>query len=248
MLLHLPIIHHHLESIDSTNTWVKTHYKSFDLKRLHLISASKQTHGRGTHGKTWHSPKDVNIYATLFFSLPKENLYQTLAQLLSLCIAKSLSSLNFTPTIKWPNDLLLDEKKVCGILCEITTLSDEVLIILGFGLNVNMTKEDCNRVNQPTTSLLVSSDTSWPIESLLESITSSFQKHLTLYLLEGFAPFHEEYNSYMVYRNYPVSFNGELLGISQTVNVNGELLVRTPLGELKTFSYGSITLDIKNFY
>lgn len=238
----LPIIYHHLECVDSTNTWVKIHNKSFDLKRLHVISASQQTQGKGTHGKVWHSPKDVNIYATFFFALPKGNSYQTLAQLLSLSIAKTLSSLDFKPTIKWPNDLLLDEKKICGILCEISSLSEELLVALGFGLNVNMLQSDCDSINQPTSSLLISCGKSFSIQELLETIAISFQKDLLLYIAEGFTPFYEHYNCYMTYKDYPVFFNGKLLGTSQSVNAKGELIVKTSSIELKAFPYGSIKL------
>ena len=242
MFLDLPIIYHHLECTDSTNSWVKTHYNFFDLKRLHLISATQQTQGKGTHGKIWHSPKDVNIYATFFFSLPKGNPYQTLAQLLALSIANTLTSLECSPTIKWPNDILLNEKKICGVLCEITPLSEDLLVILGFGLNVNMNQTDCNSVDQPTTSLLISKGRSFATNNLLEKIALNFQENLILYLQKDFLSFCKHYNSYMVYKEYPVVFNGKLLGISQEVNVKGELIVKTPAGELIPFSYGSIKL------
>lgn len=242
MFIDQPIIYHHLECIDSTNAWVKAHSKSFDLKRLHLISASEQTQGKGTHGKVWHSPKDVNIYATFFFSLPKGNPYQTLAQLLSLSIAKILTSLTLSPTIKWPNDILLDEKKVCGVLCEITPLSEELLIVLGFGLNVNMSKSGCASINQPTTSLLLASGQYFIVETLLKNIATAFQKDLMIYLKEGFISFYKDYNRYMIYQGYPVFFNGKLLGISQEVNTLGELLIKTQDGQIQPFSYGSINL------
>jgi BirA family biotin operon repressor/biotin-[acetyl-CoA-carboxylase] ligase len=244
MSLDLPILYHHLDSVDSTNTWVKAHYKSFDLKRLHLLFASMQTQGKGTQGKGWHSPKDVNIYATFFFSLAHQDLAKTLPHLLALSLAKILSSLGFNPTIKWPNDLLIEGKKVCGILCETTPLQDSLLVILGFGLNVNMSEEECSKINQPVTSLyLESKKQHFSIQSLLETIAQTFQDDLLLYLKEGFSLFHSVYNQYMIYTGYPVVFHGEHLGIAQGVDEEGRLIVNTPLEGIKHFSYGSIQID-----
>ena len=68
-----------------------------------------------------------------------------------MAVAQALESLQLKPRLKWPNDLLLSGKKVCGILCETT----EGWVVLGIGLNVNMDAEELAQIDQPATSLLI---------------------------------------------------------------------------------------------
>lgn len=245
MSLDLPVLIYHYESLDSTNTFVKLHYKNYDLKRLNLISASEQTQGKGSYGKSWLSPKEMNIYASFFFALTPSSLNLcNLAQLLSLTLARQLTILGFHPTIKWPNDLLLQDHKVSGILCEILPIDHQILVILGYGLNVNMPKSLCEEIDQPTTSLFISSGQILNIEKLLNKLANAFQKDLIVYLQKDFAYFYEEYNTYMVYQNKPVFLQNQYLGLSKHVNPKGKLEIITPENAVESISNGSIKLHI----
>lgn len=237
-----PILYHFLESVDSTNTWVRLNYKAFDLSRLHVVYAAEQTKGKGTHGKSWVSPKEMNIYATFFFSLPAGTLYSTLAAVLSLSIVDTLKPLGFDPAIKWPNDLLLNHKKICGILCELTPIGNELLVILGFGLNVNMPESLCNTIDQPTSSLFVVKNELFSTSDLLKTIALKFQQDLHIYLNDGFIAFTKSYNEYMIYTGYPVFLNNTLLGTAQSVNHLGELVIQSPSGEFLSVTSGSIKI------
>src|SRR5688572_28206812 len=127
------ITHIHLETITSTNTWAKENYLRLDPNHITCITASEQTGGRGQLNRAWISPKDLNLYLTYFFTLEKMAPIQNLAQLLSLSAAKCLESYHLTPQIKWPNDLLIQNKKIAGVLCEIIDLNHMNGIILGIG-------------------------------------------------------------------------------------------------------------------
>lgn len=117
--------HIHFDTIDSTNTWSKRHTGEWAPEGVTLVTASKQTSGRGRFKRTWISPPDVNIYATFCFWFdPKRNDVGHIPQLLALAGASTLMQQGFLPKIKWPNDLLLNGKKVAGILCE-TILEQE---------------------------------------------------------------------------------------------------------------------------
>lgn len=242
MQLDAPILYHFLKSVDSTNTWVRSNYTTFDLSRLHVVHAAEQTQGKGTHGKSWVSPKDFNIYATLFLSLPHNRSYATLAQLLSISIAQVLTSKGFSPTIKWPNDLMLEHKKIGGILCELVPIDSQWLVILGFGLNVNMPEELCKTIDQPTTSLFASSRHVFSLSPLLYLIGTQFQHDLLLYLSQDFSCFVPQYRQFMIYTGYPVVVNDTVIGISQNVNNQGELEVLSPEGKLLSLTSGSIKI------
>lgn len=234
----------HFSSIPSTNDWVKEHYRELHPKRLSCITAGEQTAGRGRAGKTWISPKDLNLYMTLYFTLPSPcHCLSNLAQLLSISCCKTLEQLKFHPKIKWPNDLLLDNKKVAGILCELVTLEQSVGVILGIGLNVNMGDTVLQQVNQPATSLQEISGHTFSLPSIQERLTTLFLEDLSLLQQRGFSSFYSYYNERLSYKNSLCLWKEggkeqqiHCLGVSQ----EGALLASLPSGELLHIMSGEI--------
>jgi BirA family biotin operon repressor/biotin-[acetyl-CoA-carboxylase] ligase len=129
-----------LDSVDSTNNFTAMLVKDRLIDHGTVILAEEQTKGRGQSGNRWHSEKGKNLTFTLFIKprgLPLANQFQ-LAVFVSVSILEMLSALGIEAKIKWPNDILVNEKKIAGILIENTI--EEGLIrgsILGIGLNVN---------------------------------------------------------------------------------------------------------------
>ena len=124
------------DTISSTNDYLLKEEKSKD-KDLKICIAEEQTKGRGRRGKSWISPKFKNIYLSLSSYLKKEDLSG-----LSIAVAVSVSivlrKFNVTSLIKWPNDLLVGNKKICGILIETTKVDELTKVVIGIGINVNM--------------------------------------------------------------------------------------------------------------
>src|SRR5580700_2479453 len=171
----------HFDTIDSTNTWTKKNAATLDSNQLTCVTALEQTAGRGRFSRKWLSPKGQNIYATLYFCLPKECSYLiNLGQILSLSSISVLQKKGFSPQIKWPNDILLEGKKVAGILCETIVLEDKLGAILGIGMNVNMSQELLDTIDQPATSLAQLSGQTWSLEQILEPILKQFLKDLDI--------------------------------------------------------------------
>jgi len=166
----------HFESIDSTNNWAKEHAKSFDPDKMTCIIAQIQTAGRGCYAKQWVSKKG-NLTMSLFFhhSL-RDPLLPHLAQLLSYTTYQVLKKEKVEAQIKWPNDLLYQGKKLCGILAETVHLDDVVGVIIGIGLNVNAAIE----TDQPTTSLFEITGRTWDLTELANKIIGQFQIDLKL--------------------------------------------------------------------
>lgn len=143
-----------LDTIDSTQTHAKTHGQSFDKTKITCITAEEQTAGKGQFERKWISPRGVNLYTTFYFHLPNptENITE-LSILLAKCIKKVLIDNGLAPTMKWPNDVLVNGKKIAGVLCETIFHEKYIEIILGFGLNVNMEIEDLAKIDQAATSM-----------------------------------------------------------------------------------------------
>ena len=123
----------HYDITDSTNVRAKEYIKSHDFSRM-LFVANGQTAGRGRLGKSFFSPKDTGIYMSFAFKpdLPLcDTVHITTAA--AVAVAKAIEKhTSYRTRIKWVNDIYINEKKVCGILCE----STGGYIIIGVGVNV----------------------------------------------------------------------------------------------------------------
>lgn len=182
--------HIHFETIDSTNTWAKTHVEQWAAEGVTLVTASQQTAGRGRFKRRWESPPDVNIYATFcfWFPLQRPDIGQ-IPQLLALAAAQTLEKNGFTPKIKWPNDVLLNDKKIGGILCETVLENSQRGVICGIGLNINMSQEILEEIDRPATSLLVESGSLFKPFAILEDLKNEFIPMLHQFIAKSFAPF-----------------------------------------------------------
>lgn len=168
-----------LNTVDSTNTYAKTNGPSFNPRELTCIIAEEQLAGYGQFGRKWISPKGVNLYATFYFHLPaKSENIEELAIFMGKILKTVLEQQGVSPTMKWPNDLLLNGKKVAGVLCETVFHPDHIEIILGFGLNVNMEEEALAKVDQKATSLRQETGRIWEKNILLDQILSHFLSDL----------------------------------------------------------------------
>lgn len=239
-----PIMHIHLNRVTSTNTWAKENYDHFDLNQVTRITASMQTNGRGRFNRRWISPKDVNLYVTYFFTTKKNRLnLSNLSQFFCLSITKLLHYQNLSPQIKWPNDLLVKEKKISGVLCETIDLKERDGVILGAGVNINMTREDLNTIDQPATSILNETGKLSPLNPLLNLLDQFFIDDLSLYQSEGFTPFYMAYESLLAHKGKPILLyqnDHQLRGTLDSLNPDGRLNILLDSGEIKTVSSGEI--------
>lgn len=236
----------HFDTIDSTNAWTKKNAASLDPDQLTCVTALEQTAGRGRFLRKWISPKGQNIYATLFFSLPKDSPYLiNLGQILSLSCITVLKKKGFLPQIKWPNDILLDGKKVAGILCETVSFEDRIGIVLGIGINVNMTQELLDTIDQPATSLAQLSGQTWTLEQILDPVLKQFIKDLEILQAEGFDAFQLAYDQLLAFKGETISCTDGLKtikGVCHSINSDGRLNLLLPDGQISTLSAGELKL------
>ncbi|MDR4498898.1 MAG: biotin--[acetyl-CoA-carboxylase] ligase [Candidatus Scalindua sp.] len=127
--------------LESTNTFLRQH--CMDLPDYTVIWAEEQTHGRGRFNRVWYSSpgKDLTFSILLPLESRVSKLRHNITQITALSVARLLEDYGLKPRIKWPNDVLMHEKKVCGILCEIVELDLKTYAVLGIGLNVNSSNE-----------------------------------------------------------------------------------------------------------
>jgi BirA family biotin operon repressor/biotin-[acetyl-CoA-carboxylase] ligase len=161
--------HFHFETLPSTNDFAKAHLSLFPKEGYSLITAEEQTAGRGRFSRTWYSPKGKNLYAT-FVKMTKVVQLEEEVQHLAKALQTLLFAHGLQATIKWPNDLLIGHKKVAGILIETVPYHEMTALIIGLGLNLNMTETEVAAIDQAATSLFIESGRLFDKTALLQEL------------------------------------------------------------------------------
>lgn len=125
----------HFDSIHSTNTYLKEHYK--ELSDGTVVYADHQTQGKGRLGRVWNDDSKSLVFSILLTENLDANRVSQLPLVAGACMAKTLEGYNLAPQVKWPNDVLLNGRKACGILVEAVSDPDLKAVIIGVGLNLN---------------------------------------------------------------------------------------------------------------
>lgn len=167
-----------LDAINSTNEFLKDNIKKTLSKELQVVYTFNQTKGKGQRGNSWESQPEKNIAISLGLfpdNLKVENQF-TLSMLFSLFILNTLKSLKIPDLkIKWPNDIMSGNTKICGILNEITVKGNIIeSIIVGFGINVNQE----NFKNLPNaSSLKLINNINYDLNKLVSLIIKNLKKY-----------------------------------------------------------------------
>jgi BirA family biotin operon repressor/biotin-[acetyl-CoA-carboxylase] ligase len=160
---------YHFEEVDSTNNWIKRNLSLIPEDGLLWVTADAQSGGRGQHGRSWISEKEKGLWTSFGYWMDSGQ-----GKPISLEVAEQLAamiaSLGVAPVIKPPNDILINGKKLCGILCETVWQDDRQACIVGIGINVKGHPEALDR---PTTSLLAEG-----VDIAIPELFSLIQKHL----------------------------------------------------------------------
>lgn len=232
------------QSIESTNTWAKQHANLLDPHQITCITSQEQTAGRGRFQRKWISPKGVNLYVTYFFCIPTScSFLPNLGQILSISCSKMLEHLGFTPQIKWPNDVLIEGKKIAGILCETVSLQDKLAVVLGIGININMDSATIQSIDQPATSLQVLSGHEWSLDEALYKLSKHLLEDLNILQKKGFTFFRSYYEKHLAFKGQMITVqdgNRTIQGLCHTLSPQGNLIILSSSGEQIEIYAGSV--------
>ena len=223
----------YFDSIDSTNT------KAQELAEKGypsgtLVVADKQIAGKGRRGRNWESPSGCGIFMTLMLKPDiNPNNASMLTLVSALAVAKALADITGKDAkIKWPNDIVIDGRKVCGILTEMSAQFDYINnIVIGIGINVNNSSFP-EEISATASSLrLLSGGKKYRRAEIIEKIMEYFEKYYSIFLeTEDLSALVNEYNAMLVNMKKQVKvldpkepFEGTAMGITKT----GELIVDT---------------------
>lgn len=240
-----PIIY--FEETDSTNTQAKK-LGDQDARHGTLVIAESQIGGKGRRGRGWMSPAQGNIYMTI---LLRPDIEPSRAPMLTLVMAHSAAAAIHRITglemqIKWPNDVIVEQKKVCGILTEMSAEIDYINhVVIGIGINTNM-QEIPTELGEKATSLAIEKGQQIERAALAAAIINQFEKDYEIFMeCSNLSGLKDSYNRMLVNKNKEVmiqevnwEFRGEALGI----NESGELIVRKEDGSLQQIFAGEVSV------
>lgn len=168
----------HYDTIDSTNLQAKKLASTSNIKDGTIITSEEQSKGKGRLGRIWESPKGTGIWFSIIL---KPNIspmnVANITLLGAAAVNLALSDLNINSKIKWPNDVLLNSKKICGILTEMSAELDEInYIVMGIGINVNMNENDFSEdLIKKATSLKIECKKDFSRKEILGKILNYFE-------------------------------------------------------------------------
>ena len=240
-----------LDEVDSTNEEAKRHIS--DIDNLSVLTALSQTSGRGQRGNTWTSAPSENLtFSIVLKHAPKVKAYDqfVINEIVSLSVVDFLSNYGISAKIKWPNDIYVGDRKICGILIEHSVIGDSLSSsIIGIGLNINQRNFDVNLPN-PTSMVLCGAESN-DIKQCLEEFMDIFKAYVERYLhiKGGYGKIRKMYLSqiwridvaadYVDYKSDPEGrrFTGSIKGISDV----GQLLVKdSASGNILEFGFKEI--------
>lgn len=132
-----------LEECDSTNSYVKQNYEMLSKDLPVLVSSTAQSLGRGRDQRIWVSLKNKGLYSSFAFTLRKDFNFNLLPLISGIAVIETLKVITgIEMVLKWPNDILWENKKISGILIENIISENTIFCIAGIGINLNYTVDD----------------------------------------------------------------------------------------------------------
>lgn len=242
---------HYEDRVDSTQKIAQR--LAYDgAKEGTMVIAEEQFSGKGRMERAWHSPKYTGAWMSLILrpKIPIQNAPQ-LTLLTAVAVVQAIEEVtSLSPQIKWPNDLLLNGKKVTGILTELQAEADCIKsIIIGIGINVNQKLDDFpHELQAIATSLAIEEKTEVNRADVIRAVLTNFEKLYILYLNSGFQPIKLLWESYAVSIGRTIiarTLTGELRGKALGITDDGVLRLEDENGKIHLIYSADIELKEK---
>lgn len=234
-----------LDSVDSTNAYAQSLDNPSDAT---VVISNNQTKGKGRDGREWKSFEEKNISLSIILNYPVLKDYVGLVSLLSAnSVIESLQKFNVISKVKWPNDILIDSRKVSGILSEAVFKNNKAkFLVVGIGINVNCTTSDFYgdgfEYRLDPTSLLIENDYIFSREEILIKLLESFFKWFDEFKAKNFNKISEFWisNCEDIGKDVSIERDGiKLVGKIYGINNKGELIIKND-GEEYLINSGEI--------
>jgi len=237
------------DELSSSNQWVVENLQLLSAHEMLCITDS-QTCGRGRAGRDWCSPAASNIYMSFTITTDRVPEIASISLVIGLALVKSLSKMGIDGlALKWPNDVLLDSKKLAGVLIEAKNYNGRLVLVVGIGINVDMSAGINLQSELGWADLSAVGLSAADRNDIVARVYSEYEQLISQFLDKGFASLREEWErhdafmgkSVKVIENNKVLCEGEESGIDD----RGCLLIKTDAG-VKAVHSGDVSLRIKH--
>ena len=232
-----------LDEVESTNAYALEFMTSFADRTV--ITAEKQTNGRGRYNRKWIGGKSSNLYTTIV--LKPQNIqnypFPNLTQYLSVVLCRVFENdYDITPSIKWPNDILVNGCKISGILAESCVKNNKIGgIALGLGVNVNLEKETIEKIDQKATSMFLIRNKNYNTDELLKKICDAFFENYDEFTIKGFGYIKDEYIKRCGFLGKKITIREENRQyFAKAIDADGLLLVNDDFGKESKIITGDV--------
>ena len=236
---------HFARETDSTNLWIKRLAKEGASEGT-LALAEFQSAGRGRLGRSWEVPEGTSVMMSILLRPKFEPQYApTLTLVMGMAVAKAVKSLGFDVSIKWPNDVVVSHKKICGILTEMGVRDGKIdYAVIGVGINVNI-KEFPEEMADKATSLYLEAGREFDRSQIPGLVMEAFEKYYEKFAATcDLSGLKEEYESILANYNQPVRVLAKepYEGVARGITDGGELLVEKTDGTIVAVSAGEVSV------
>lgn len=224
------------DELGSTNDFIKTNFR--DMDHGTIIVANTQTKGRGRRDNLWES-KVGNLYFSILLknNICREDIFKYIV-CSSMSIVSVINKCHIDCKIKYPNDILINSKKVSGVLIESSGGKKLDYIVIGIGINVNQL--DFNSLNDYATSLKKTTGKNFDLNQVLKD----FIKEMNKYIFDDYKTVFIDYLKYSMVLKKEILFNNEKYTISE-IESNGMIIIKNDVNELKV---SSNEISLKELY
>jgi BirA family biotin operon repressor/biotin-[acetyl-CoA-carboxylase] ligase len=235
-----------LPSCHSTNDLMAQMSAKNQLHEGAIIITKHQTKGKGQRGNTWNSPQGENLTFSVFFKpkFLKPSQQFELNRMVSLALLDVLKKLgsNSKSFVKWPNDLILDKRKIAGILIE-NSISQNAIVesIIGIGLNVNQK----NHLLTTATSLALNTQNTWDLDEVLIEVVQRLEHYYFILRGGDFRLIHELYEANLYLKDKVAFYEdaiGKFNGIIRKVHPDGILEIEDESGTYRKYQFKEVRL------
>jgi BirA family biotin operon repressor/biotin-[acetyl-CoA-carboxylase] ligase len=236
------------ESIGSTNSWLMTKAVEDDIPSGTACLSEQQTAGRGRYGREWVSPYGKNICLSLLWRYPlSPSDVSGLSLAVGVTILKVLRECGVNEAgLKWPNDILWDNKKLAGLLLEVAgESSGPCYVVIGIGLNIQIDSRSADKIDQPWADLsMVPGFTNFTRNKIVSMILLALSGCLEQYQKDRLKPYMEDWKKFDLHYGKQVclkSGNNERVGIHRGIDESGALILGLE-GGVQKFHAGEVSL------
>ena len=242
----VPLIH--INETNSTNNYLQSLCSEQKVEELTVIVADFQTSGRGQRGNSWESDPGKNLlFSTVIFPEFLEARRQFLiSQVISLAIKEEFDTYTTDISIKWPNDVVVSHKKICGILTEMGVQDGKIReVVIGVGLNVNL-KEIQGELKDKATSLYLETGKTYDRNRLIGLVMEKFEINYEKFVQTcDLSMMLDDYNMLLANKSQPVRVLDKISpyeGVALEIDKDGALLVRVQSGEIRKVCSGEVSV------